>query len=83
MPTGPACAGFTQRQIALSRDPALPIQARRIARCAVDDKYHRLVGLSALAVAELERSVDVIHGFDQIESMLELVNLLAVRARGS
>ena len=46
----------------------------------VDDKYRRLVSLSGLAASQIDASLEVIHGFDQIESMPQLVNLLAVRA---
>lgn len=46
----------------------------------VDDKYRRLVSLSGLAGSQIDASLEVIHGFDQIESMPQLVNLLAVRA---
>ena len=42
----------------------------------VDAKYHTLVPLSGLAPAKVEASLEVIHEFEAVESISDLVRLL-------
>ncbi len=54
--------------------------ARGVEWADVDDKYQRLVAQSRLPAAGIAASLDAIHGFDKLDSMQTLMNLLTVRA---
>lgn len=53
--------------------------ARGIEWGDVDDKYRRLTARSGLASSKIEDSLDLIHGFDKLETMQKLAGLLTVQ----